>query len=85
METSLGRTASDLFFTTTAGTKDLLEQQTAKKYPVALSDSRIAGNFSSPKLPAMLSTGTTFISWLNLHVCLGMLSFFWKYLGACLG
>ncbi|XP_022923358.1 cyclin-dependent kinase F-4-like isoform X2 [Cucurbita moschata] len=26
-----------------AGTKNLLEQQTAKKYPVALSDSRIAG------------------------------------------
>lgn len=39
------------------GTKDLLEQQTAKRYPVALSDSRIAGNFSSPKLPALLSTG----------------------------
>ncbi|XP_023005752.1 cyclin-dependent kinase F-4-like isoform X2 [Cucurbita maxima] len=39
-----------------AGTKDLLEQQTAKKYPGALSDSRIAGNFS-PKAPSLLCVG----------------------------
>ena len=50
-------TAFDVFFPITAGTKDLLEQQTAKKYPGALSDSRIAGNFS-PKAPSLLSIGS---------------------------
>ena len=62
LKTLLGWTTFDVFFTITAGTKNLLEQQTAKKYPVALSDSRIAGNFSSPKLAELLSTGSVFIS-----------------------
>ncbi|XP_022145412.1 cyclin-dependent kinase F-4 isoform X1 [Momordica charantia] len=44
--------------TPSAGTKDFLEQQTAKKFPGTLSDSRVAGNFSSPKQPgALLGTG----------------------------
>lgn len=59
------------FFTVAAGTKDFLEQQTAKKFPGTLSDSRVAGNFSSPKQPgALLGTGSIFIPRWNLYVLL---------------